>query len=325
MNIKIGIAGLGHWGKNILRNLNELGMAHIACDKDPEIIKERRNKFPKINYTLSFDEMLKDPQLEAIVISTPAVTHFRLAKEALNAGKHLLVEKPLALTVKEAEELIELSRKNKKILMVGHILQYHPAVIKLKEKIGELGRVEYIYSNRLNIGKLRTEENILWSFAPHDISAILMLLGEEPLRVSAFGGDYLNRGIYDTTLSTFEFKDGVKGHIFVSWLHPYKEQKLVVVGSKAMAVFDDLSEEKLFLYRHKINWKNGRIPVAERADHEVIRVQMREPLRLELEHFIECIREGKRPKTDGPEGVMVLQVLQKLELSLKNGYSAVHI
>ena len=154
--------------------------------------------------------------------------------------------------------------------MVGHILQYHPAVIKLKEVIdsGELGKIHYVYSNRLSIGKLRTEENILWSFAPHDISVILMLLNEEPVNVSAFGGDYLNKGIYDTTMTTIEFRNGVKGHIFVSWLHPYKEQKLVVVGSKAMAVFDDVSSEKLFLYPHKIEWLAGKIPVATKADYD---------------------------------------------------------
>ena len=195
--------------------------------------------------------------------------------------------------------------------MVGHILQYHPAVKKLKELItsGGLGKVQYIYSNRLNIGKLRTEENILWSFAPHDISVILMLIGEEPIRVSAFGGDYLNKGIYDTTLTTLEFGNEVKGHIFVSWLHPYKEQKFIVVGSKAMAVFDDVSKEKLFLYPHKIEWKDGKMPVAHKADYQVISVDSGEPLRLELGHFIDCVLQRKRPLTDGHEGLRVLKTL----------------
>lgn len=202
--------------------------------------------------------------------------------------------------------------------MVGHILQYHPAVIKLKEMLqaGDLGKIRYIYSNRLNIGKLRTEENILWSFAPHDISVILMLLDEEPIGVNAFGGDYLNAGINDTTLTTLNFANGVKGHVFVSWLHPFKEQKLIVVGSKAMAVFDDLSKEKLFLYPHKIEWRNGKIPVAQKADFQVIPCPRGEPLKLELQHFMDCVKKRKAPKTDGQEGLRVLKVLEAAENTL---------
>ncbi len=205
--------------------------------------------------------------------------------------------------------------------MVGHILQYHPAVIKLKELIssGELGKIQYIYSNRLNIGKLRTEENILWSFAPHDISIILMLLDEEPIRVSALGGDYLNNGICDITMTTMEFRNGVKGHIFVSWLHPYKEQKLIVVGSKAMAAFDDMSEEKLFIYPHKIEWKNGKIPIAHKADYEAVPIEKGEPLKQELTHFVECVLERKRPRTDGREGLKVLKILESAEEELLMG------
>jgi UDP-2-acetamido-3-amino-2,3-dideoxy-glucuronate N-acetyltransferase len=245
--------------------------------------------------------------------------HYEMVKEALKAGKDVYVEKPLALNVKEGQEIADIAEKEKKILMVGHILRYHPAVIKLKELIssGELGRVEYIYSNRLNIGKLRTEENILWSFAPHDISVILMLLEEEPVRVSAFGGDYLNRGVYDTTLTTLEFRNGVKGHIFVSWIHPYKEQKLIVVGSKAMAVFDDVSKEKLFLYPHKIEWKNGKIPVAQKAEYQVVPLNSAEPLKEELSHFIECVSKRKKPLTDGYEGLRVLRILEMAEKSLR--------
>jgi len=325
--LKVGVVGLGYWGKNILRVLNELKAVYIACDNNPRVIRERKKVFPDVRYTPSLDVMLKDPRCEAIAISTPAATHFELAKRSLNAGKHVFVEKPLALKVEEGEELVELAAEKGRTLMVGHILQYHPAVKKLKEIIdaGELGSIQYIYSNRLNIGKLRTEENILWSFAPHDISAMLMLLGEEPLKVSAFGGAYLNKGVYDTTLTTFEFKNNVKGHIFVSWLHPYKEQRLVVVGSKAMAVFDDVSEKKLFVYPHKINWTNGKIPVARKADYRVIEVEETEPLKLELERFIECAGTGKRPETDGLEGIKVLKVIRLSERSLKNEYSAFHV
>lgn len=185
----IGLAGLGYWGKNLLRNFYESGVLHTACDADPVTLSEQQKKFPEANYCNSFENLLSNPEIQAIAISTPAATHAELIKKALKTGKDVFVEKPLALTVKEGEELVKLAEKENRILMVGHILQYHPAVIKLKELIstGQLGKVQYIYSNRLNIGKLRTEENILWSFAPHDISVILMLLEDEPVKVSAFG------------------------------------------------------------------------------------------------------------------------------------------
>lgn len=315
----IALIGLGYWGKNILRNLYELEIIHTACDSSSAVIAEHKKKFTGINYSTSIEDVLKNPEIKGVVIATPASTHYDLVKKALIAGKDVFVEKPLALTVENGEELVELAKKQEKILMVGHILQYHPAIIKLKELIlsGELGKIQYIYSNRLNIGKLRTEENILWSFAPHDISIILMLIGEEPVNVRAFGGDYLNKGIYDTTLTTLEFKNGIKGHIFVSWLHPYKEQKLIVVGSKGMAVFDDMSKEKLFIYPHKIEWKDGKMPVACKADYKVVSIDDKEePLKLELKHFAECIENRNAPKTDGDEGVHVLKILEAAEKSL---------
>jgi UDP-2-acetamido-3-amino-2,3-dideoxy-glucuronate N-acetyltransferase len=252
-----------------------------------------------------------------VIIATPAETHFRLAREALLAGKHILVEKPLSLTEQEGQELVELAEQGQLTLMVGHILQYHPAITKLKGliDIGELGKIQYLYSNRLNIGKIRTEENILWSFAPHDISAILMLLEEMPQSVCATGGNYLQHHIPDTTLTTLEFPSGVKAHIFVSWLHPFKEQKLVVVGDRKMAVFDDLSQEKLQLYPHKIQWLH-RMPVAARAEAELVQVQMEEPLNAECRHFLECVVKGTQPKTNGREGLRVLQVLQASQQSL---------
>jgi UDP-2-acetamido-3-amino-2,3-dideoxy-glucuronate N-acetyltransferase len=323
MNKKfIGHIGLGYWGKNILRNLYELNVLRIACDSSEDTITERKKQFPEVEYTTKIEDIISNPEIKAVTIATPAETHYELAKKFLLSGKDVFVEKPIALTVKEGEELVEIAEKQGRILMVGHILQYHPAVIKLKELIsnGSLGKIQYIYSNRLNIGKLRTEENILWSFASHDISVILELVGEEPIEVSAFGGDYLNPGIYDVTITTLKFKNGIRGHIFVSWLHPFKEQKLVVVGSKAMAVFDDVSKEKLFLYPHKIEWKEGKIPIAQKADYKVIPVEDREPLKLELSHFIDCVKSRKRPKTDGYEGIRVLKVLELAEKSLKGAH-----
>jgi UDP-2-acetamido-3-amino-2,3-dideoxy-glucuronate N-acetyltransferase len=314
----VGLIGLGYWGKNILRNLCELGVLHTAGDLSSQIISERSKGFHGINYTTKFEDILNNKDIKAVAVATPAATHYEYVKQALLAGKDVFVEKPLALTVREGQEIVDIASKEKRVLMVGHILLYHPAVIKLKEIIasGRLGKLEYIYSNRLNIGKLRTEENILWSFAPHDISVIITLLEEEPVSVKAFGGDYLNKGIYDTTLTTLEFKDGVKGHIFVTWLHPYKEQKLIIVGSKAMVVFDDMSKEKLFLYPHKIEWKDGKIPVAQKVDYEIIPVEDGEPLKLELQHFIVCVLQRKTPKTDGNEGLRVLKVLEQAENAL---------
>lgn len=203
--------------------------------------------------------------------------------------------------------------------MVGHILQYHSAVIKLKEMVdnGDLGKIRYIYSNRLNIGKLRTEENVLWSFAPHDISLIIMLMdGEEPLKVEAHGGSYINKDIYDTTMTSIEFKNGIKGHVFVSWLHPFKEQKLVVVGSEKMVVFDDVSKEKLFIYPHKIKWQKGKIPIAEKVDYTTVDLELLQPLEEELKHFIDCMKTRKIPKTDGKEGLTVLKVLEQAQNKL---------
>ncbi len=314
----IGLVGLGYWGRNVFRNL--VNLLHTCCDIDTEVLSPYKKKYPAIDFTDSFEDLLRNPEIKAVAIATPANTHYKLVKSFLIEGKDVFVEKPLSLTSKEGEELVELAEKNKRILMVGHILHYHPAIIKLKELLstGVLGKIQYIYSNRLNIGKLRTEENILWSFAPHDISVILMLLDKEPINISAFGGDYLNTNIYDTTLTMLEFQNEIKSHIFVSWLHPYKEQKLVVVGSKAMAVFDDMTEEKLFLFPHKIEWKNGKIPIAQKADYQVIPVEKKEPLKEELNHFIECVVQRKRPITDGREGLKVLRVLERAEISLNN-------
>ena len=253
-NINIGLIGLGYWGKNILRNLYELGLIRVACDSSPETIKEHKRSFPDVEYCLSHEDVFSNDRINAVIISTPAATHYDLVKQALTSGKDVLVEKPLALNLTHGRELVRLAKEHGRILMVGHILRYHPAVSKLDAMVkdGELGKIQYVYSNRLNIGKLRTEENILWSFAPHDISVILMLAGESPSKVTCTGGSYLNEGISDTTMTVMEFRNDIKAHIYVSWLHPFKEQKLIVVGSRAMAVFDDMAENKLVIYPHKI-------------------------------------------------------------------------
>src|SRR5882672_5788128 len=243
-----------------------------------------------------------------------------MAKAALDAGKDVLVEKPLAVDVKQGEHLVRLAKANQRILMVGHILRYHPAILKLQKLIqdGALGKIDYVYSNRLNIGKIRTEENILWSFAPHDISVMLSLLNEMPSRVTCQGSAYLNRDVPDVTLSHFEFPSGVQAHIFVSWLHPIKEQRLVVIGSEKMAVFDDTAEHKLVLYPHRVEWKN-RVPTAVKAKGEIIDLEDREPLRAECQHFLDCVEFRTSPVSDGAEGLRVLRVLDACQRALHNG------
>ena len=319
---KIAVIGTGYWGKNLVRNFAELGSLHAICDENQETLNEQQEKHNIQQTFTSYKDVLASESIDAVVIATPAVTHHEIAKAAILAGKDIFVEKPLSLKVKEAEELIGLAKAHNKILMVDHILQYHPAVIKLKELIdnGTLGKLQYIYSNRLNIGKLRHEENILWSFAPHDISVILSLAGQAPQAIRVFGEAYVQDAVVDSTITYIDFKDRLKAHIFVSWLHPYKEQKLVVIGNKAMAVFDDMNKEhKLVLYPHKIEWVN-QVPVAEKAEQEIIALESKEPLKEACLHFIDCLETRNQPRTDGNEALAVLKILEQAqeELDLKN-------
>ena len=316
---KVAVVGSGYWGKNLVRNYHQLGALELICDKNEAVLAQFKEQYPDIGTCLALNDILSRPDIEGMVIATPAETHFRLAQEALLAGKHVYVEKPIVLEEKEAIELIALAKSQNRILMVGHLMQYHPVFVKLKElaTTGELGRINYIYSHRLNLGKIRREENILWSFAPHDISMILSLAGEAPENVSATGGYYLHKKIADVTTTHMEFPSGLQAHIFVSWLHPFKEQKLVVVGDKKMAVFDDTQpwEDKLLLYAHQINWQNN-MPVPQKAEAERESIPHAEPLKLECLHFLECIATGKQPVTDGSEGLQVLKILNAAQSSL---------
>lgn len=319
----IAVVGAGNWGKNLIRNFFDLGVLKVICDENPDSIKQMQQLYPSCDVSCSFRDVLARKDIPAIAIATPAETHFELAYEALMAGKHVFVEKPLTLSEKDAEKLINSAKLNKLILMVGHLLQYHPAFIKLKELAhrGDLGRINYIYSHRLNLGKIRTEENILWSFAPHDISMLLALAGEEPESVLATGGNYLHKKIADVTTTHLDFSSGLKAHIFVSWLHPFKEQKLVVVGDQKMAVFDDtLSwDEKLLIYPHHVKWENN-VPVPARGTPERVSIPYAEPLKMECEHFLNCLKNGKQALTNGEEGLRVLKVLNASERSLnENG------
>jgi len=323
----LAVIGTGYWGKNLVRNFAQLKVLHTICDTDEEKLKQMGKDYPRVNKVMAFGEVLANDEIDAVAIATPAELHYQLTKEALLAGKDVFCEKPLALTVEEGVELTTLAQNKKRILMVGHLLEYHPAVIKLKELVdkGELGRINYIYSSRLNLGKIRREENILWSFAPHDISVILLLLNEMPTAVWAQGGNYLHSQIADITVTNLSFNSGVKAHIFVSWLHPYKEQKLVVIGDRKMAVFDDVSkEDKLLLYPHKIDWIE-RVPVPKKENAEKIYFEIKEPLQEECLHFLHCLKTRQTPKTDGNNGVKVLKVLWASQLSLENNGMMVDI
>ncbi len=321
---RIACIGGGYWGKNLVRNFNDIGALACICEIDGSTRAQLHAKYPAAKCTETVEDVLSSPEIDGVAIATPAVTHGELVKKALLAGKDVFVEKPLCLSVQEGKELVALASRKQRILMVGHLLWYHPAVLKLKSLIdeGDLGRVEYIYSNRLNLGKIRREENILWSFAPHDISVILGLVGELPDSVETQGGNYLHNQIADVTVSLFSFPSGVRSHIFVSWLHPFKEQKLIVVGDRRMAVFDDLeNENKLLLYPHTISWKNHQ-PVPNQAEALPVPVDAIEPLRAECLHFLECMQTRQTPRTDGREGLRVLGVLQKCQDGLASGKKA---
>src|SRR5271169_6239246 len=314
----MALVGCGYWGKNLARNLHELGELVLVCDEDKKVLKAVERSYPGVKTLQGVSEALKDPRVTAVVIAAPAAQHYALAKRSLMAGKDVFVEKPLALNVKEAEELAHFALQKKRILMVGHILEYHPAVLKLKALVDadDLGGIHYIYSNRLNLGKVRKEENILWSFAPHDISAILLLAGGMPEWAQTMGESYLQRDVPDVTMTCLGFPGGLRAHIFVSWLHPFKEQKLVVIGSRKMAVFDDVAREgKLKIFDKGIEWHNGE-PVVRQTAESTLFVPEAEPLREELVHFAECVRTRRTPRTDGANGVRVLRVLDACQRSL---------
>jgi UDP-2-acetamido-3-amino-2,3-dideoxy-glucuronate N-acetyltransferase len=315
----LAVIGSGYWGRNLVRNYDDLGVLKLVCDKNETLLAQFKEQYPNVDTCLAINEVISREDIQAVVIATPAETHFVLAREVLLAGKHVFVEKPLVLYENEAEELIKLSEEKKVVLMVGHLLQYHPVFVRLRELAakGELGRINYVYSHRLNLGKIRREESILWSFAPHDISMILSIAGEEPESVLATGGNYLHQRIADVTTTHLEFPSGLKAHVFVSWLHPFKDQKLVVVGDRKMAVFDDTKPwpDKLLLYAHEIRWEKN-MPVPAKAEPERLDITQAEPLRLECEHFLDCISTGRHPQTDGYEGLAVLKILNASQSSL---------
>lgn len=313
---QVAVIGCGYWGKNLVRNFANLGGLGAVCDPNPETAQSFAKQYDVP--AMSFEDVLES-DVPSIAIAAPAELHYKLARQALESGKSVYVEKPLALVAREAEELCLLAERKNQVLMVGHLLQYHPAFLKLKELVhdGVLGELQYVYSNRLSLGKIRREENSLWSFAPHDISMLLSLVGEEPDHIDATGAAYLHEVLADVTMTHLTFPSGVRGHVFVSWLHPFKEQKLVVVGCDGMAVFDDTQpwESKVQHYAHKIEIQDG-IPVPAKADAINVELIEDEPLKLECRHFLDCVASGETPRTDGWEGLRVLKVLQAAQNAL---------
>lgn len=314
----VGLVGCGYWGKNLLRNFHELGALGLVCEPTPAHQEVARQMAPEVPLVTRFQEALDSP-VQALVIATPAVTHFDLVSQALRAGKDVFVEKPLATNLAHGLELEALAQAQNRILMVGHILEYHPACRKLEELVrqGQLGELRYLYSNRLSLGKVRREENILWSFAPHDVALMNRLVGGLPEQVAAFGGAYVQPEVADVTVTTLEYRNGVRGHIHVSWLHPFKEQRLVAIGSEKMASFNGVSN-RLVLHDQKVSWQRGE-PVPVQGEGTEIAFAPDEPLRLECQAFLDAVRTRQPPRTDARNGVEVLSVLEAAQHSLEHG------
>ncbi|MDE2127185.1 MAG: Gfo/Idh/MocA family oxidoreductase [Armatimonadetes bacterium] len=311
----VAVIGCGYWGKNLVRNFAEMGVLSAVCDTTEAGRTTARAIAPDAAIYDSTEELLASG-VQAVAIATPAETHTATVRAALSAGKDVFVEKPLALSRADGERLVEQAHQAGRILMVGHVLEYHPGIRRLVElaQTGALGRLQYVYSNRLSLGKIRREENILWSFAPHDVAVILRLVGGLPVEVSAAGGSWVTAGIADVTVTNLRFANGVRGHIHVSWLHPFKEQRLVVIGDAAMATFDDVGK-KLVVYDQHVSLDEG-VPLPHKGEAHEEQYPDKEPLRLECEAFVHAVLTRNPPLTDGVSGVRVLAVLEAAQASL---------
>jgi predicted dehydrogenase len=319
MKKNVAVIGCGYWGKNLVRNFYELGSLHSVCDPNTKLAQLYASQYNVKQYT--FEEIINHSEIEGVVLAVPAPLHASMAIKSMNAGKNVFVEKPLAMNEDEAKKMIITAKKNNVHLMVGHLLQYHPVFAHMRKTIrsGDLGKLKYIYSNRLSFGKVRSEEDVIWSFAPHDLSMILSLSDSKPISVRTEATSILQKNISDIAKIYIDFKSGLKSHIFVSWLNPIKEQKLIVIGDDAMLVFDDTKNwnEKLCIFRHKIKFSE-KIADLTKADPEYIKVDESEPLKNECSHFLKSLSEGHTPLTDGKEGMEVLQILNCASQSLES-------
>ena len=326
--ITLGVIGAGYWGPNLVRNFATLPQCQlkVVCDQDQQAVDRLRPLYPQIYFSLDWREVLDSPEIEGVVIAAPTSTHYEIAMEALKKGKDVFVEKPLASTVVQAEKLAARAEKTGRVLMVGHLMLYHPAIVRLKELIqdGELGEILYLYFRRVNLGKIRKNENALLSFAPHDISAALYLLDSEPTEVYASGQSYIQPDVEDVVFLNMGFPNKVMAHVHVSWLDPHKRRELTVVGSKKMAVFDDLSTtEPIRVYDKGALEPGTYISYGDSlgvrvGDIWIPKIEMHEPLRIECQHFLDCVKHRKRPLTDGLHGIRVVRVLEKAQVSLKS-------
>ena len=325
--ISIGVVGLGYWGPNLARNFATIPGCELSyvCDGDDRARERMARMFPAARATPDLDELLNDPSLDAIVLATPVPTHAELAVRALEAGKHCFVEKPLAQSAADAQRAVAAAQRAGRLLMVGHLLEYHPGVRKLKELAdsGELGdEIYYIYGNRLNLGQLRADENALWSLGAHDVSVVLYLAGQEPDEVVAHGESYVRPGVEDVVFCFLRFPSGLAAHLHLSWLDPHKERRFTVVGSRRMATFDDMElERKLTLYDKGFDEDSRTYGeyITRSGDVFSPRIANVEPLRIECEEFVNCVRNGHAPLTDGADGLRVVRVLEALQQSLDEG------
>jgi predicted dehydrogenase len=333
MRSKVAVVGAGYWGPNLIRNFYQLPTAELTwcCDADESKLEKLLGLYPGVRGTTDFNQLLNDSELEAIVLATPARTHYALARQALLAGKHVLVEKPLAMSTAEAIDVTQVAGSAGRVLMVGHVFEYNPAVLHIKQLLdeNEIGSVYYIYSNRVNLGRVQSDINALWSIAPHDISILLFLLGAMPETVSARGGMYLNGQVEDVVFMNLVFPGNILGHVQVSWLDPSKVRRMTIVGSTRMIVYDDVADEgKVKIYDKGVYRKTddhyGEFQYkVHSGDIYIPKIEMTEPLRSECAHFIECVQEHTTPRTDGRNGLRVVQVLEAAQRSLDQGGAAV--
>jgi len=322
--VSLAVVGLGYWGPNLARNVVAIPGASLAwvCDDDAGALARAAASFPGVGATSSLDEVLADDGLDGVLLTTPVRTHAELAERVLSAGKHCFVEKPLATSVADAQGVVDAAAAGDRVLMVGHLLEYHPGVRALAALIadGELGEIHYIYSNRLNLGQLRADENALWSLGAHDVAVILSLAGEAPVELDARGECYMRAGIEDVVFAFMRFPSGLAAHLHLSWLDPHKERRITVVGSRRMATFDDMEiERKLTIYDKGFDERTDSWGeyIARSGASTSPRLQPTEPLRLEVEHFADCIRSGSAPRSDGASGLRVVRVLEGLQAELE--------